>query len=158
MCFEQGTFLYRLFPVLYRRKIMWYLFPKVYFVKGAKRAAFYDLNRNAIYQLTSGAKELVVRALNNNGQDCFSEKENVFLEKLVKNDLISHDFYESRDISELAEPTHIEFAWIEVTDLCNLKCIHCYEEAKCEHGKILPYEEYCHIIDELQNNDLKLRR
>lgn len=43
----------------------------------------------------------------------------------------------------------IDFAWIEVTNFCNLKCIHCYNEKTSLSKRILTLGEFKHIVDEL---------
>jgi radical SAM protein with 4Fe4S-binding SPASM domain len=51
----------------------------------------------------------------------------------------------------------IDFAWLEVTDRCNLKCRHCYEEAHYgAAGKAMSWEDYRHVIDELKANGIKM--
>ena len=49
-------------------------------------------------------------------------------------------------LEKLKEKVGIDFAWIEITDTCNLKCIHCYDQAVYKKGKIMTYTDFCHII------------
>lgn len=50
----------------------------------------------------------------------------------------------------------IDFAWLEVTDRCNLKCRHCYEEAKNGlAGKMMTWEDYVHALTELKATGIK---
>lgn len=51
----------------------------------------------------------------------------------------------------------IDFVWLEVTDRCNLKCRHCYEEAEYgTSGKMLKWRDYLHVIAELKANGIKM--
>lgn len=125
-----------------------YLKDNVYFVEGKVNAAFYDLNTGDLYQVSEDAKTLINKNLNNS-TDSFTKSERTFVNELIKMKLVTNDYVESHNIETLKEETNIEFAWIEITNICNLRCIHCYDEASCESGKVMTLDEFKHIIDEL---------
>ena len=52
-------------------------------------------------------------------------------------------------------PRHIDYAWIELTNLCNLRCTHCYNETKQRIKKSLTYEDFVHVVDELTTFGIK---
>lgn len=126
---------------------MWYLCENVYMVTGYENAAIYDFNRNLLFQLNSEAKNTLIRALKEEWK--YMEEENIFFNSLERQGIITHCFVEKHDIHELVKEPKIDFVWIEITTSCNLKCIHCYDEAAYKTGTIMDYEQYCHIIDEL---------
>jgi radical SAM protein with 4Fe4S-binding SPASM domain len=52
-------------------------------------------------------------------------------------------------------PRPINFAWIEVTNICNLKCIHCYNEKATLSKKYLSLDDFKYIVDELCDFGIK---
>lgn len=134
---------------------MWYLMPNVYFVKGAKNGILYDLNSGCLYKVSSRSKELIEKMLDHNPNQRYTEEENAYFQKMREKNLIDQSHHDEPGIRSIAKKSKINFAWIEVTDMCNLRCIHCYEEAKCGHGKILSYSDFCHIVDELVQNKIE---
>ena len=119
-----------------------------YFVEGSKNAAIYDLSNERIYELNEKAKESIIHYANKEKLD---KKERVFIE-----DLISKKIIEPKKISKefvFKKPVYkINFAWLELTSSCNLRCIHCYGDFGCkkeQKEKTLSNEEWFDIIDQL---------
>lgn len=119
-----------------------------YFVDGIKNAAIYDLKNEKIYELNEAGKEALIKLeqkkeLNNLEKDFINK---LISKKIIVPKLVSKDF-------KLPQPKYkIDFAWLELTDKCNLRCIHCYgnfgyeENTKtCELKK----EEWFDIINQL---------
>lgn len=48
-----------------------------------------------------------------------------------------------------------EFAWIEITNKCNLKCIHCYNESGENRDQTMSLNDYKGVIDNLQEMGVK---
>mgnify|MGYP000869883028 CR=1 FL=1 len=132
---------------------MWNLCSDVYFVKGAHNALLYDLDRGLLFKLNIDAKNTLSKALSGN---YLNPNEEQFLEEIERKNLITHELLScKRDIADLKEENTIDFAWVEITDICNLKCVHCYNEAKCNHGNIMALEDFKYIIDELEKNNIR---
>lgn len=132
---------------------MWYIEKNVYLVEGKVNAAFYDLNSGELYQISKEAKELIRRAVYNN--DNLTDLEIQYLNELVELKILTNNYVEYHNITELAGKSNIDFVWIEVTNMCNLKCIHCYDDALCSDGKIMQINDFKHIVDELEKNDIR---
>ena len=126
---------------------MWYIKKSVYLVEGQVNAAFYDLNNGELYQISQEAKELIKRAIDDDSN--LTDIQIRYLHELKKLGIITNKWVVKHDIQELAENSVIDFAWIEMTDMCNLRCIHCYDNALCSNGKIMPINDFKHVIDEL---------
>ncbi|MBQ7196670.1 MAG: radical SAM protein [Synergistaceae bacterium] len=132
---------------------MWYLEKNVYLVYGHMKAAFYDFNRSRLIHVSKDAKELLSRVLKIETQLTQAELE--YLESLKSLRLLTDDFVPPHEILELKEKPVIDFAWIEITNFCNLKCLHCYNEAESLCGSIMRYDDFCHVIDELVSFGVK---
>lgn len=111
---------------------------EVYLVRGAKRGAIYDLNTGEVYSINEQVVQVLNLALEGKTPAEISsviavlETEDVFelLETLVTMKL--GIWYEGpvrpvKSYYELPHPTlKLRFAWLELTNGCNLRCIHCY--------------------------------
>ena len=124
-----------------------YLSNNVYLVPGKVCAVFYDFNRGRLVHVSEEAKNLLCRVLGK--ESAITQEECDYLNRLVSLGLLTEKYVAPHDISELKENPVIDFVWIEVTTFCNLKCIHCYNEADCKAGKVMSYEDFCYVIDEL---------
>lgn len=108
-----------------------------FLVSGAKRGAIYDLYSGDIFSIDENALKLLklcesgVSIQNICRTPAFSQdKEKIlsYLENLEKNSLgvFLKGFDKVKKI-DTTKPAHkIDFMWLEVTDRCNLKCVHCY--------------------------------
>ena len=126
---------------------MLYLERNIYFVTGKINAAFYDFNHGRLIHVSNEAKELLRRVLGND--EALTHEEREYIDKLTSLGLLTEEYVEPHEISELKEQPVIDFVWVEVTTFCNLKCLHCYNEAESHCGRVMPYEDFCHVIDEL---------
>jgi len=89
------------------------------FIPGAKQAAIYDFEKGNVYSLNKSAREIVEGA-----PDKFN-----FWKKLVEMDLVETG-KQSRSLEVTESPrVGLEFMWLELTDKCNQKCLHCYASA-----------------------------
>ena len=120
----------------------------VYLVDGRVNAAFYDFNHGRLVHISEEGKNLLRRVLGQETALTYEERE--YLDKLSTLGLLTDKFTEPHDIHELREKPAIGFVWVEVTTFCNLKCLHCYNEADCTAGMVMPYEDFCRVIDELE--------
>lgn len=131
-----------------------FLNKNIYLVDGAKNAALYDLNTGKVYQVSEEAKHLIHIAIDEQNSS-FTDRELKFLNDICKKGLLTGNFVKSHGIYDFFEKPKIDFIWIEITDICNLKCIHCYNGATFERGTIMPLDSFKHIIDEVEKNGIR---
>lgn len=119
---------------------------KKYFVTGKKNAAIYDLLNKKIYELNEVAKNILIKYAYN--QKIKSEEKR-FIEKLKKNGLLKQEEMRINPTFK-KEINGISFAWLELTNSCNLKCIHCYGEfGSCNSLNTMKKEDWKNVIDYL---------
>ncbi|MFH0937601.1 MAG: radical SAM protein [Candidatus Daviesbacteria bacterium] len=91
----------------------------VFLVEGAKRAALYDTTNSNIYSLNQEAAQVM------KGENTDPE----FWLKLtsMRLALTRQDFATEPVTPEVEIPKpSLQFAWLEITDQCNERCLHCY--------------------------------
>ncbi len=101
----------------------------LFIVEGAKRWALYDLKEETLISIDSGSGELLWTLARENS---LAEKKIAFLTKyaqtimkLMEQSGISKRLFLA-DTSCAESLPLLEYLWLEVTDQCNHKCVHCY--------------------------------
>lgn len=122
----------------------------VFFVDGTRRAALYDTTRGNVYSLNQEAAQMIIKGEDNN-QD--------FWQRLVSMGLalIRQNLEAESATPELEIPKpNLQFVWLEVTDQCNERCLHCYggfsPEKKGKVDKPLTHNEWKNVIQSLLRN------
>ncbi|MEI0446632.1 radical SAM protein [Brachyspira intermedia] len=106
--------------ILYDKNSIIEINKDVIYVRGAVRGAIYNFNNNKIFSINEKACFLINKYIEDK---YFNDK---YLDILLDNGLISKEFnVREFKIDKLVH--NLEFVWLEITSLCNLKCIHCYE-------------------------------
>lgn len=127
------------------------LFNDIYIVSGAKYNCIYDVPHNKLHKIGNGAYQLLQSVVK--GKDITDSNEIKFMESLVS----MHMVYQTespitnyKSIDEVySYERKLDFAWIELTNRCNLKCIHCYNEhAECSKA-IISLEDFKWVVDQL---------
>ncbi len=95
-------------------------------VNGACNSAIYDFNTNLIYSINSESAEFIKSLVRH--QKAFSYEEQEYIKKLVEMGLLDKDLNISEDSFLSDEKSDLNFAWLELTERCNEKCLHCYGE------------------------------
>ncbi len=139
------------------------LMEKVVLISGAKRGALYDLLNGAVYSVDERSRTFLLACKNARSlSDIFSSAPQfspiqcmAYLDKLVANGLGSYcDVGEvSEEVSLSTASAGLEFAWLEVTAGCNLRCVHCYEQG-CPSmigSEKMQVADWRRIIDELSS-------
>lgn len=121
----------------------------VLFVPGAWNGAIYDFVRNRIFSISHDANNLILRLIA--GGKIETEEERDYITKLEKESLFRCDFQFQEYIVPVTFDYKLNFAWLEVTQGCNLRCVHCYEGEvhKSNAAVVLSMREWEKIIEEL---------
>lgn len=99
----------------------------VFLVEGVKRAALYDTTSGNVYSLNQEATRVI------KGDDSYPE----FWSKLASMQLVlaRQDSATESVIPEVEIlETTLQFAWLEITDRCNQRCLHCYGSFSPDKG------------------------
>jgi len=131
-----------------------------YLVKGPKRGAVYDLKNKAIYSVEERIAHLISRCLEGipykqvlRRITSKEEKDDYFIDKAVKSlPFVKFDNkpYPVSSISDiLLKGGNEKSAWLEPTNKCNLRCIHCYADSRNPLEEELSLTEWYRVIDQL---------
>lgn len=131
----------------------------VYLVKGKSRSCIYDFNASKLYSINKALEEKL--DLVNAGKlrlgDVGGEIKKIF-DNLVELKILKlSENHISRYIDKIREQDReCDFAWIEITNRCNLRCIHCYNESNPLDDTVMSIQNYRRVIDCLLK--LKVKR
>ena len=128
----------------------------VYVVNGYKYACIYDLSHNKLYHIVLDVTRIIREAILDNE---IPEEDRFIISYLLEKEILIQKDIRCDKIPSLQEAyTHsrpIDFAWIEVTNVCNLKCIHCYNEKANLRKRVMSFEDFKYAVDELCNLGIK---
>ncbi len=123
----------------------------VIFVSGAYNGAIYDFNHNKIYSVNHDANKFLLRLIQ--GGKAETEEEKEYLCKLEQENLFSRDFLFKESLQNFQKQNKLNFAWLEVTQTCNLRCVHCYEgETHQSSDNKLTVVDWKRIVKELSES------
>lgn len=126
----------------------------VFLVGGAFYSCIYHLPNNALYQIDRNTFDFINDILSREVSD---QDEISMLEDLVQLGVIEKCSAITRPLSideYLQHHRPFSLVWIELTNICNLKCIHCYNEKTLIKKHTLTISDFKYIVDELQKNDV----
>lgn len=125
----------------------------VIMVKGFKNGAIYDLKGEKVYATNTEACEIISRYMDH----CTEETDAIYIDMLKNAGLISDDFKPKKfDGFEKNEEMKLEMAWLEITQMCNMRCIHCYEgNVHKSDAKVLNIDDWKRVIDQLAARKIK---
>lgn len=99
-----------------------YLKKNCEYVTGAKNAAIYDLNTGKVFAINEEGRIILDGAFKTGIVDTPFAAD--YVQALLEADVMTYD----EQFSEpLPEPSPVlTYVWLELTEACNLRCIHCY--------------------------------
>lgn len=135
---------------------MYYLQNNIEIVSGVKHFCIYDFNTGKLYGIDEKAMNILERIVNNdNGADCLICDDNVG-KYLYDEGIVVQ---EERLVPKLKTNEYdfnVTFAWIEITQNCNLVCRHCYEgSSRNERKSEMKFEDFTYIVDQLVQMGVK---
>ena len=117
----------------------------VYIVNGAARSCIYDFNNNRLFSINASlAKELSRIKISGIDTELIDAELRKAVNEMANMGILreSEEIW-NRDISEITRGDHsLRFAWIEITQKCNLKCIHCYNESDDNQAMLMNLTDY----------------
>ena len=123
---------------------MYLINQNVVFVKGAKRGAIYDFDSGKVYSADEEGSTIIENYIQG------KQTNDDYISELVKNGLIDLSFSPIQYIPLLEKTVNLNLAWLEITNACNMKCIHCYEgESHKKLNNSLTLNEWLDVIDSL---------
>lgn len=125
---------------------------EVYLVNGIAKSCIYDIERNRLYSIGRSAANVIENLLTNGDKDVNP----LVLNQLLENNIIipsEAPMEKLPDIMELFkdQKRSIKFSWIEVTNICNLKCQHCYNDSNRTKITSMTFDEFKYVCDELSS-------
>lgn len=130
----------------------------LYYVKGHTHSCIYDLNKGRLIHFTKDYANVIDKII---GKEvkliALGEEERDKLTCLLDNNVISICMGKVNygDISSLKKRSVVDFAWIEITNKCNLRCIHCYDDACATNQSMMTLKDFQKVVDELVSNNIK---
>lgn len=134
---------------------MYQINDNVFLVVGAKNGAIYNLNDGKVYSIDESAILIIKEIVIEKRRDPNSI-ELEYLERLTENSLINKNYTAKKIELPKDESIKLNFAWIELTHSCNLRCVHCYEgDSHKELKEPFSLNEWKEILIDLKNNGCK---
>ena len=127
-------------------------------VEGAKRGAIYNLQSGKVFSVNEGALQLLRACRHSSLEDVLdinSADDKVYLDflhhltEMGLGSLYLAKPSEPAAESQCAPPQKLEFLWLELTSLCNNRCLHCYATSgPCCVQDAVPHERWLSLISE----------
>lgn len=126
----------------------------IIYVRGATKGAIYNFNDKKLYWISKESCDLIEKLAKENGYSTTPE-EAEYVAKLKKMNLYDNTY----DINEIHFKTcsdmKLELAWLEITQACNCRCLHCYQgEKHITTPNSLQVSDWISIISQLKLLDV----
>jgi MoaA/NifB/PqqE/SkfB family radical SAM enzyme len=128
-------------------------------IRGASRGALYDLASGNVYSINHVARNAL--DLLEGGQSIsqvLAATPEITREELVSYLQSLEDLSLGRFVAEPGQPReplcapvfHLNLVWLELTEGCNLRCVHCYADSSPEKKRVdsLSHEDWLRVIAE----------
>ena len=129
------------------------LLKNVYVVYGAVKSCIYDFNNSKLYHINNTLSEVLRNVINGDIKVVDTKSELLSLLASFEELRLIEKVAELRqnNISEICNNNiSCHFAWIEITNKCNMKCLHCYNELESNRDfKIMSLYNYKLVVNSL---------
>lgn len=137
-----------------------YLKNDVIFTKGKVNSTLVDKKSGKVFHLNKEATDFIEKNIQIGFKETGSKEELEFIGFLKKEELLSENrklacLREARKITTNNNSNRKLFAWIEITNKCNLRCLHCYNESSIYKETTLSLEQFCNVIDKLYDYGIR---
>lgn len=126
----------------------------IYIVRGWKKHCIYDLNKKRLFSIDQEVLDTIDKLTSS---DETVTEDDTLLGQLLEYGILTKEASNINIVSKKEQ--EISFVWIEVTQACNLRCVHCYNEADFQQQgtwkKNMPFSDFQKVIDEVQNIGVK---
>lgn len=122
----------------------------VYIVNGAVRSCIYDFKSEKLYSINGLLAEKMNQINNNTFVSEYIDDEltkilDIFISKGILKKSKELELHSINDIKKCTNGC--KFAWIEITNKCNLRCKHCYNESDVQCDNIMSLINFKKVID-----------
>lgn len=126
----------------------------IIYVRGASKGAIYNFNDKNLYWINKESCTLIEKIVNEKNCSLTSE-EIEYVAKLKEMNLYD-DTYDTSEINfDINSNRKLELAWLEITQGCNCRCLHCYQgEEHIITSNRLQASEWVDIIRQLKLLDV----
>lgn len=125
----------------------------VFLVNGFVKSCIYDFSKSKLYSINKALAEKIQQAIKG---ECTPESVDGELNKIFAylmdiGVLTVSDKPKIMNIQDIqSDKNHCSFAWIEITEKCNLRCQHCYNESDANRNSSMTVSDYKMVVDSLQ--------
>lgn len=134
--------------------IQHYYLPNGIFIEnGHIYSCIYDLNSCKLYKINRTLADFINNITSINFSETLNNNETRMISYLLTNNLLSTEPTVKNDIC-IYSP-NIKFAWIEVTNNCNLQCIHCYENSSIHCHNEMTIDNFKRTVEQLYSFKIK---
>ena len=120
----------------------------IVYVRGVLNGAIYDFNSRKVYSIDTEACDIIEKLKDKN--IVLTEVEEEYRLLLENNELYISVFIIKEYIPTKKYNKQLKLVWLEITQTCNLRCLHCYEgENHISANETLSLRDWYKIIDEL---------
>lgn len=121
----------------------------VFLVDGRSRSCIYDLNTNKLYSIGKFESKLIKEIIKGNQPD-INNKEKGFINTLFALNLLTYGIQDFSKLDKfIIDAPSLEFAWLEITQRCNFRCLHCYNLDNEKFIKDMSMDDFKFAIDKL---------
>lgn len=126
----------------------------VVYVQGHKNGAIYDFNTKKVFWVNHNSGGIINKLVK--GEILKNIEEKQYVQELIKHKLYNDDFIISKYNIKNTEILNLEMVWLEITQSCNCKCLHCYQgETHITNNNALSLDNWKEIIIQIKALNVK---